>query len=177
LVQADIAASGVEAGPVVFPDLSADEQAATTVSEGRGRAEFSLDRVGARLSWRVTTTALDSTVLGVAIHGPQRIGTNAGVQVDLAPQGARAVLTGSAVLTEAQLDYLLAGRMYVNVRTRRYAGRRVARSNSAPAAHRCANWNYRRRGACRRTRRWCRADCATPQSGATRRDAVAIVEP
>ena len=35
-------------------------------------------------------------------------------------QGARAVLAGSAVLTEAQLDYLLAGRMYVNVRTRRY---------------------------------------------------------
>ncbi|NDD74723.1 MAG: CHRD domain-containing protein [Gammaproteobacteria bacterium] len=120
-VQADIAPSGVDAGPVVFfADLSADEQAATTVSKGRGRAEFLLDRLSTRLSWRVTTTALDSTVLGVAIHGPQRMGTNAGVQIDLAPQGARAVLTGSAVLTEAQLDYLLAGRMYVNVRTRRY---------------------------------------------------------
>ena len=121
VAQAGIAPSGVDAGPVVFfADLSADEQAATTVSKGRGRAEFLLDRVSTRLSWRVTTTALDSTVLGVAIHGPQRMGTNAGVQIDLAPQGARAVLTGSAVLTEAQLDYLLAGRMYVNVRTRRY---------------------------------------------------------
>lgn len=118
---ASVVHAGADPGPVMFyAELSADEQAATTVSKGRGRAEFSLDRATTRLDWRVTATALDSTVLGVAIHGPQRMGTNAGVQIDLAPQGVRAVLVGSAVLTEAQLDYLLAGRMYVNVRTRRY---------------------------------------------------------
>jgi hypothetical protein len=103
-----------------FAELSPDEQAATTISKARGRAEFSLDRSTTRLSWRVTTTGLDTRVRSVAIHGPQRMGTNAGVQIDLAPQGARPLTTGSAVLTEAQLDYLLAGRMYVNVRTQRY---------------------------------------------------------
>jgi len=103
-----------------FAELSPDEQAATTISKARGRAEFSLDRSTTRLSWRVTTTGLDTRVRSVAIHGPQRMGTNAGVQIDLAPQGARPSTMGSAVLTEAQLDYLLAGRMYVNVRTQRY---------------------------------------------------------
>jgi hypothetical protein len=107
-----------------FAMLSPEEESVTTVSPGSGRAEFSLDRDTLRLSWRVAYRDLTSPATGVAVHGPQRPGTNAGVQIDLAPAGTKppvaAPLRGSTVLTEAQLEYLLSGRMYVNVRTTQY---------------------------------------------------------
>lgn len=115
------APANLHLGPVLFvADLSADEQTSTVNSAGRGRAEFSLDRATLRFSWKVSYSRLSSRALGVSVNGPQRPGTNAGVQIDLAPRGPAATLQGSAVLTEAQLDYLLAGRMYVNLRTARY---------------------------------------------------------
>ncbi|MFM8517358.1 MAG: CHRD domain-containing protein [Nevskiaceae bacterium] len=115
------APANLHLGPVRFyADLSAGEQTATVASAGQGRAEFSLDRQTLSFSWRVNVDKLTSRALGISVNGPQRPGTNAGVQIDLAPRGAASRLQGSAVLTEAQLDYLLAGRMYVNVRTTRY---------------------------------------------------------
>lgn len=108
-------------GPVkFFADLSADEQSATTISPGTGRADFSLERETLRLSWKVTYNKLTSAATGAHIHGPQRPGTNAGIQVDLAPKGLQPLLEGSAILTDAQLEYLLAGRMYVNIHSVRY---------------------------------------------------------
>ena len=108
-------------GPVRFyAELTPGEQTATVVSNGRGRAEFSLDRATLTFSWNVSVERLSSRTLSVSVNGPQRPGTNAGVQIDLAPRGPAPTLRGSAVLTEAQLDYLLAGRMYVNVRSSRY---------------------------------------------------------
>lgn len=108
-------------GPVRFyAELTPGEQTATVVSAGRGRAEFSLDRATLTFSWKVSLDRLSSRTLSVSVNGPQRPGTNAGVQIDLAPRGPAPNLRGSAVLTEAQLDYLLAGRMYVNVRSSRY---------------------------------------------------------
>ncbi|MBL8645423.1 MAG: CHRD domain-containing protein [Rhodospirillaceae bacterium] len=109
-------------GPVRFyADLSADEQSATTISDGIGRVDFALDRDTVRLSWTVTYKNLTSPATAAHIHGPQRPGTNAGVQIDLAPAGLGLPLKGSAVLTDAQLEYLLSGRMYVNVHTTKYA--------------------------------------------------------
>lgn len=111
-----------DSGPPVlfYATLSADEQSTTTVSSGRGRADFSLERATLRLSWRVNFERLTSPAVGAAVHGPQRPGTNAGVQIDMGKRNASAPLVGSAVLTDAQLEYLLAGRMYVNIRTRKY---------------------------------------------------------
>jgi hypothetical protein len=108
-------------GPVrFFADLSADEQSATTISPGSGRADFSLDRETLRLSWRVTYSKMTSPATGAGIHGPQRRGTNAGVQVNLARNGLNSPLEGSAILTDGQLEYLLAGRMYVNILSVKY---------------------------------------------------------
>jgi hypothetical protein len=108
----------LELGPVKFyADMSAEEQAATTISDGIGRAEFSLDRATMNLSWVVTFKNLTSPATAAHVHGPQRVGTNAGVQIDLAPKGMALPLKGSHVLTDAQLEYLLSGRMYVNVHT------------------------------------------------------------
>lgn len=113
--------SGAPTGPVgFFAVLSADEQAATTNSNGVGRADFLVDRDTVRISWKVTYSGLTSQATAAHIHGPQRPGTNAGVQVDLAPKGMTSPLEGSAILTDAQLEYLLAGRMYVNVHSTKY---------------------------------------------------------
>ena len=116
------AAAATDSGPPVrfYADLSAAEESTTTVSNGSGRAEFSLDRATLRFSWRASFGHLSSAVAGAAVHGPQRPGTNAGVQLDMAAKGVRPPLQGSVVLTDAQLQYLLAGRMYVNIRTRKY---------------------------------------------------------
>lgn len=101
--------------------MTADEQSATTESPGIGRAEFLLDRATTTLSWKVTFKDTTSEVTGAHIHGPQRPGTNAGIQFDLGTKGLKnQPLEGSAVLTDAQLEYLLSGRMYVNIHTSKY---------------------------------------------------------
>jgi len=123
-----VVAAAADAGPVAPPtgpigfyaELSPDEQSATTESPGRGRADFLLDRETVRLSWTVTYRDLTSPATGAHIHGPQRPGANAGIQIDLAPKGLRLPLEGAAVLTDAQLEYLLSGRMYVNIHTVKY---------------------------------------------------------
>ena len=109
-------------GPPVrfYANLTPEEQSSTTISPGSGRADFELDRATLRLSWRVSFKSLTSAAIGAAVHGPQRPGTNAGVQVDMGGKRPASSLQGSAVLTDAQLQYLLAGRMYVNIRTRKY---------------------------------------------------------
>ena len=109
--------------PIVFyANLSADEQSTTTISPGSGRADFLLERATQRFSWQVTYQDLTSSATGAAVHGPQRPGTNAGVQFDLAPEAGLSSLPlqGAVVLTDAQIEYLLSGRMYVNIRTTRY---------------------------------------------------------
>ena len=109
-------------GPPVrfYAHLSPEEQSSTTISPGSGRADFELDRATLRLSWRVSFKDLTSAAIGAAVHGPQRPGTNAGVQVDMGGKRPASSLQGSAVLTDAQLQYLLAGRMYVNIRTQKF---------------------------------------------------------
>ena len=109
--------------PIVFyADLSADEQSSTTISPGSGRVDFFLERATQRFSWVVRFQDLTTRPIGAAVHGPQRPGTNAGVQFALAPESglSNLPLQGSVVLTDAQIEYLLSGRMYVNIRTLRY---------------------------------------------------------
>lgn len=116
------AATGDDLGPPIRfgAELSADEQSAYTESPGVGRAEFVLERATLRLSWTLSYRDLTSAPIGVAIHGPQTPGGNAGVLIDMAPKGIQNPLKGSAILTDGQLEYLLTGRTYVNLRTQKY---------------------------------------------------------
>jgi hypothetical protein len=100
--------------------LSADEESAPTESPGAGRIDLTLDRATLTLSWVLTYKGLPSEVTGVHIRGPQRPGTNAGILFDLGKSGLRSPIKGSAVLNDGQLEYLLAGRMYVNIATTKY---------------------------------------------------------
>ncbi len=109
-------------GPPIhfYADLSADEQSAYTESPGVGRVDFVLERATLRLSWTLTYSKLTSAATGVGIHGPQTPGGNAGLLIDMAPKGMSSPLKGAAVITDGQLEYLLTGRTYVNLRTAKY---------------------------------------------------------
>ena len=113
--------AGTEGPPIKFrADLSADEQSAPTESPGIGVAEFVLDRPTQRFEWKVSYSDLTTDAVAAHIHGPQTPGGNAGVLFNLAPDGMKNPLQGSVVLNDGELEYLLTGRMYVNIHTTRY---------------------------------------------------------
>ena len=89
-------------------------------SQGSGRGEFKLDIPTQRLSWKITYAGLTSRVTGVHMHGPGQMGTNGLPFLDLAPNGIRMPLEGSAEVTEAQVQYMISTWAYVNITTERY---------------------------------------------------------
>jgi hypothetical protein len=102
-------------GPPIFfyADLSADEESSYTESPGVGRFE---------ITWKVTYSNTTSPVTSAGIHGPQTAGSEAAVLVDLGKKGLGSPIEGSAVLNEGDLEYLLTGKMYVNLHTVKYPG-------------------------------------------------------
>lgn len=113
--------AGTEGPPIKFrAALSADEQSAPTESPGAGVAEFVLDRPTQRLEWTISYNNLTSDAVAAHIHGPQTPGGNAGVLFNLAPNGMASPLANSVVLNDGELEYLLTGRLYVNIHTTRY---------------------------------------------------------
>lgn len=111
-----------EDGPPIhfYADLSADEQSAVTDSPALGRADFILERATLRFSWVVTYTDLTTAATAAGVHGPQTPGGNALQLFDIGESGLQSPITGSVILTEGQLEYLLTGKTYVNIRSERF---------------------------------------------------------
>ncbi len=105
---------------VFFADLSADEQSAVTESPGMGRVDFVLQRDTLEFSWTLTFDDLTTAPVGAHVHGPQTLGGEAAVLWDMAPNGVRSPVSGSKVLNEGELAYLVSDRMYVNLHTEKY---------------------------------------------------------
>ena len=111
------------AGPpiIFFADLSADEESSEVYSPGVGRFEASLDRKTLKLTWKVTYSNLTTPIKSAGIHGPQTVGGEAAVLMDLAKgTGLGSPIQGSQVINEGELEYLLTGRLYVNILTSKY---------------------------------------------------------
>lgn len=117
-----IVAADEDGPPIHFKaEISAEDQSAYTESDGLGVARFVLERSTLEFSWVVEFSGLTSTAVALAVHGPDTVGGNAGVLFDLAPEGnISSPVQGSVILTQGQLQYLLTGKMYVNLRTRNY---------------------------------------------------------
>lgn len=116
-----LAAPTEETGPIHFAAaLSPDEQSAPTYSDATGHGDFVLDRATLTLSWTITFKDLSTPITAAHIHGPQRPGTNAGILIDVGDKGLKSPLKDSFVLNEGLLEYLLAGRLYVNIHTTKY---------------------------------------------------------
>ncbi len=123
-----------EGPPIPFAAvLTADDESAVTESPGTGRVDFSLDRKTLRLSWKGSVSGLPSAVTNIYLHGPQTIGGEASMLFDLSPGGAKSPFEGSVVLTDAQVEYLVTGRFYVNIHTVKYpAGELRGQINRVP---------------------------------------------
>ncbi|MEQ8736070.1 MAG: CHRD domain-containing protein [Rhodospirillaceae bacterium] len=101
-------------------DLSAWNQTRLTESDAVGTADLELDLTTLTLTWNVSFTGLVSRPIAASLHGPAQPGANGLPFVDLAPNGIVSPLKGSAVVTEAEVQYLLAGWTYVNITTERW---------------------------------------------------------
>lgn len=100
--------------------LTDNEQSTPTYSPGTGVAEFRLERATLKLSWKVTYQNTTSPVIAAGLYGPENVGANAGLVVDLANGKFKSPITGSTVLSDGVFQYLVTGRVYANLHTTRY---------------------------------------------------------
>ncbi len=101
-------------------ELSDEQESAPTYSQGKGVAEFTLDRKTQQFGWKVTYTGLGE-VIGAAVHGPQTLGGEASALFDLAPKGlGKLPLEGSVILHDGDIQLLTTDRFYVQIRTKKY---------------------------------------------------------
>jgi hypothetical protein len=100
--------------------ISDDEQSSPTESPGIGFAEVRLERATLKITWKVTYKDLTSPPIEAGLYGPEYVGGNAGLLVDLAPKGFGSPLEGSAVLSDGTFQYLITTRVYVNIKTKKF---------------------------------------------------------
>jgi hypothetical protein len=97
-------------------DLNAASEVPPITSAGKGAATATLDTATKTLNWAVDYSGLSGPATAAHIHGPADPGANAGVLVPFTGDLASPI-KGSAVLTEAQIAQLEAGKWYVNIHT------------------------------------------------------------
>ena len=100
--------------------MAAEWQTRYTASAATGSADFHLDLDTLTLSWTITYRDLSGPPRSLALHAPAQPGANGGKILDLATRGSRSPVRGSAVITAAQVQYLLYGWSYVNLTTAKY---------------------------------------------------------
>ncbi|MDX2221302.1 MAG: CHRD domain-containing protein [Rhodospirillaceae bacterium] len=100
--------------------LTPDEQSAPTYSPASGVAEVRLERETLKITWKVTYQDLTGPATVAGLYGPENVGANAGMVVDLSPNGLKSPIEGSAVLSDGTFQYLITGRVYVNIHTAKY---------------------------------------------------------
>lgn len=96
--------------------LSGAQEVPPQPGGGSGTVVTSLDRETRMLRWSVTYSGLSGPVLAGHFHGPASAGANAGVVVPFTGSMASPI-QGSAMLTEAQMADLVAGKWYANLHT------------------------------------------------------------
>jgi hypothetical protein len=85
-------------------------------SPGTGMAEVTFDTATNKLGWQIVYSGLTGPAGAAHFHGPAEPGVAAGVVVKLGP-GLDSPITGMAVITPEQQNWLTKGLMYVNIHT------------------------------------------------------------
>ena len=98
-------------------DLSSKMEVPPNDSKASGKADLTFDAASKKLTWKLTAKDLIGDPVAAHLHGPAEVGANAGVLVNLAPDGLKLPLEGSATLTDEQATALMAGKTYINVHT------------------------------------------------------------
>ena len=96
-------------------DLKGASEVPPTDSKGSGSVTATFDTASKKLSWKGTVSGLSGPATAAHFHAGET-GKNGGVAVPItgADKGA---FEGSATLTDAQAEELMAGKWYVNVHT------------------------------------------------------------
>lgn len=120
LVQGPVAQAADD--DIIFTaELTDEDQSIPTESPGKGFAEIRLERETLKITWKITYENLTSPVTVAGLYGPENVGGNAGQVVDLAPKGNfKSPIEGSQVLSDGVFQYLITGRVYVNIHTTKY---------------------------------------------------------
>jgi hypothetical protein len=96
-------------------DLKGSSEVPPTDSKGSGSVTATYDTASKKLSWKGNVSGLSGPATAAHFHSGEA-GKNGGVAVPIA--GAdKGSFEGSATLTDAQADELMAGKWYVNVHT------------------------------------------------------------
>jgi hypothetical protein len=96
-------------------DLKGASEVPPTDSKGSGSVTATFDTASKKLSWKGTVSGLSGPATAAHFHAGEA-GKNGGVAVPItgADKGS---FEGSATLTDAQAEELMAGKWYVNVHT------------------------------------------------------------
>lgn len=84
-------------------------------SPASGQATATLDTGTKTLTWTITFKDLTGAAVAAHFHGPGELGKNAGIVLPF--KSAQSPIEGTAVLTDAQVTDLVAGKWYANIHT------------------------------------------------------------
>ena len=110
-----IASPSMAASINMKADLKGASEVPPTDSKGTGSVTATFDSASKKLSWKGTVSGLSGPATAAHFHAGEA-GKNGGVAVPItgADKGS---FEGSATLTDAQAEELMAGKWYVNVHT------------------------------------------------------------
>ena len=97
-------------------DMSAGEEAPVTDSKGKGTADVTVDTDAKKVTWTVKIDGLTGYATAAHIHGPAAKGEKAPPEIDM----SKAIMAGTAAITDAQVADIKAGKTYVNVHTAKF---------------------------------------------------------
>lgn len=113
-------AESAEDDIIFAANLTPDDESTPTESPATGYAEVRLERATLKLTWKVTHRGLTSKAIAAGLYGPENVGANAGQVVNLGVRGLASPIQGSEILSDGVFQYLITGRVYVNIHTTRY---------------------------------------------------------
>jgi hypothetical protein len=110
-----IASPSMAASINMKADLKGASEVPPTDSKGTGSVTATFDTASKKLSWKGSVSGLSGPATAAHFHAGE-VGKNGGVAVPItgADKGS---FEGSATLTDAQAEELMAGKWYVNVHT------------------------------------------------------------
>ena len=97
-------------------NMVAGEETPATDSKGKGTADVTVDTAAKKVMWMVTADGLTGAPSAAHIHGPAAKGAKAPPEIDM----SKAIMSGSAAISDAQIADIKAGKTYVNVHTAKF---------------------------------------------------------
>ena len=99
-------------------DMLAADETPPTDSKAKGSADVTVDTDAKKVMWTVKVDGLTGDAKAAHIHGPAAKGEKADPEIDM----SKAMMDGSAAITDAQIADIKAGKTYVNVHTAKFPG-------------------------------------------------------